>query len=49
MKIFGYIDDFMKIAYHWFDFIPNTTVQKIVYVGIILFLLWLLEKFLRSR
>lgn len=48
MKIFGYLDDGLRIYYHWFDFIGNTSIRKIVAGLILLIILWIASKFIRG-
>lgn len=48
MKIFGYIDDFLVIAYHWLDFIQNETIHKLVFIAIGLIIIKLLSDWVKK-
>ena len=49
MKIFGYLDDALRMFYHLFDFIANDTIRKLVFILICIILLWILSKFFGRR
>lgn len=49
MKIFGYLDDILRVYYHLFDFIGNRTTHMIVSGIGILVILWILSKFVPRR
>lgn len=48
VKVFGYLDDFLVVAYHWLDFIQNEMAHKLVFIVCLMIVVWLLSKFVRK-